>query len=95
MVRSVIWQWFVDLPHSLDNRDDARYQASDVTACHPRFPTSGLTEAEVRRTLQTAYQMWAQQTNLQFLEADSGPVDLEIRWEEAHHGDGEPFDDKG
>ena len=49
----------------------------------------------VEQALETAFQVWAEHADIEFVHKTGGDVDIEIRWEVGKHGDGHPFDGKG
>ena len=49
----------------------------------------------VERALKTAFQVWAEHADIEFVHKTGGDVDIEIRWEVVKHLDGHPFDGKG
>ena len=60
-----------------------------------KYPASSLSETECRKTIKQALQMWRDNADLEFIEAETEECDLEIRWESGDHGDGDPFDQGG
>jgi hypothetical protein len=46
-------------------------------------------------TLRRAFQVWARHIDLDFVETDRDPVELEIRWESGRHGSCRPLDGRG
>ena len=58
-----------------------------------KYPASSLSETECRKTIKQALQMWRDNADLEFIEAEE--CDLEIRWDTGDHGDGDPFDQGG
>ena len=49
----------------------------------------------VEQALETAFHVWAEHADIEFVHKTGSDVDIEIRWEVGKHGDGHPFDGKG
>ena len=61
-----------------------------------KYPATGrLSKRKVDTEIKKAFELWEQQTNLEFEKRDSGSVHIEIRFEKREHGDGDPFDGPG
>ena len=60
-----------------------------------KYPASSLSKTECRKTILQALQMWRDNADLEFIEAETEEWDLEIRWESGDHGDGDPHDQGG
>ena len=54
-----------------------------------------MTKLEVDTEIRRALDVWSNVTRLNFQQRLSGPVHIDVRWEDGHHGDGDPFDGPG
>lgn len=60
-----------------------------------KYPRN-LKKADVDKTLQAAFDVWSEYTDLKFThQKSSSQVHIEIRFEQGEHGDGDPFDGPG
>lgn len=74
----------------------SRWKVDTLTWRISRYPTSGrLSKSDVDKEMKRAFQLWADETNLQFQKKDSGTAHIDIRFESREHGDGDPFDGPG
>lgn len=74
----------------------SRWKVNKLTWRISRYPSSGrLSKADIDEQLKQAFQIWADQTALQFQKTDSGTAHIDIRFETGEHGDGDPFDGPG
>lgn len=61
-----------------------------------RFSETGFHPTTTMREVDTAFQLWANYTNLEFIRADNAnEVDIELKFARKMHGDVEPFDGRG
>ena len=61
-----------------------------------KYPNnSGMTKLEVDTEIRKALDVWSNVTRLNFQQRLSGPVHIDVRWEDGPHGDGDPFDGPG
>ena len=54
-----------------------------------------MTKSEVDAEIRRALDVWSNVTKLNFQQRTSGPVHIDVRWEDGEHGDGDPFDGPG
>lgn len=60
-----------------------------------KYPKN-LNRKDVDETLQAAFDVWSEYTDLKFIhDKSSANVHIEVRFESGEHGDGDPFDGRG
>jgi len=74
----------------------SRWKVKDLTYRVSKYPVrSGLSRREVDSTMEKAFKIWEDETDLKFTKKTSGKVHIEIRFERRSHGDDDPFDGEG
>ena len=75
----------------------SRWRTKTLTYRITRYPRESdrLSKDEVDSEIKKAFQLWEDQTDLNFERKNSGSVHIEIRFEKGEHGDGDPFDGPG
>ncbi|XP_066986198.1 matrix metalloproteinase-16 isoform X1 [Macrobrachium rosenbergii] len=72
----------------------SRWRVRDLTYRITKYPKA-LLKPDVDREIAAAFKVWEDATNLKFEAVTGGKVHIEIRFERAEHGDGDPFDGPG
>ncbi|XP_064105368.1 matrix metalloproteinase-20-like [Macrobrachium nipponense] len=72
----------------------SRWRPRRLTYRITKYPKA-LPKAEVDGEIRAAFEVWEDATNLKFEAVNGGKVHIEIRFERAEHGDGDPFDGPG
>ena len=74
----------------------SRWKVKTLTYKISKYPTKrGLTREEVDREIHAALSVWSNVTQLEFVKKTSGPVHIDVRFEDGEHRDGDPFDGAG
>jgi len=75
----------------------SRWRVRNLTYKISKYPSrrSGLSKADVDRTMAQAFKVWEKPTDLKFEKKTSGKVHIDIRFERRSHGDDDPFDGEG
>ena len=61
-----------------------------------KYPSKSImSKQDVNTEIRKALEVWSNVTRLKFKQVQSGPVHIDVRWEEGEHGDGDPFDGVG
>ncbi|CAG0888863.1 unnamed protein product [Cyprideis torosa] len=72
----------------------SRWRVKQLTYKISKYPTR-LTDDEVDKEVQRAFDVWTKYTPLTFTRKKSGDVHIDVRFERGEHGDGDPFDGRG
>ncbi|XP_073984475.1 matrix metalloproteinase 1 isoform X2 [Rhodnius prolixus] len=72
----------------------SRWRVKNLTYKISKYPRD-LTKADVDIEISKAFNIWSGITPLTFTKKKSGPVHIEVRFENGEHGDGDPFDGPG
>ncbi|XP_069668849.1 stromelysin-3 isoform X2 [Periplaneta americana] len=72
----------------------SRWRVKELTYKISKYPKN-LDHSKVDSELAKAFQVWADETDLNFTRKTKGQVHIEIRFEKGEHGDGDPFDGPG
>ncbi|XP_042226891.1 matrix metalloproteinase-16-like [Homarus americanus] len=72
----------------------SRWRVKEITYRITKYP-KGLLRNDVDREIESAFQVWADVTDLAFRAVSTGKVHIEVRFERGEHGDGDPFDGPG
>ncbi|KAG7166173.1 Stromelysin-1-like [Homarus americanus] len=75
-------------------RCGSRWRVKEITYRITKYP-KGLLRNDVDREIESAFQVWADVTDLAFRAVSTGKVHIEVRFERGEHGDGDPFDGPG
>ena len=54
-----------------------------------------MTKQEVDEEIRAALNVWSNVTQLEFVQKSTGPVHIDVRFEDGAHSDGDPFDGSG
>ncbi|XP_055920661.1 matrix metalloproteinase-19 isoform X1 [Eupeodes corollae] len=72
----------------------SRWRVKGLTYKISKYPKR-LKKADVDAEVSRAFNVWSGYTDLTFTAKNTGPVHIEIKFEESEHGDGDPFDGPG
>ncbi|KAL5286123.1 Mmp1 family protein [Megaselia abdita] len=72
----------------------SRWKVKNLTYKISKYPKR-LTKADTDTEISRSFAVWSEYTDLTFTQKKSGPVHIDIRFEESEHGDGDPFDGVG
>lgn len=70
----------------------SKWDTTSITYKISKYSNRATDRKKTKRELVKALHMWSEVTPLDFIEKKRGEADIDIRFEQGEHGDGDPFD---